>query len=278
MTIDLESLHKVLKDETRRRILQFLNEKSAATYTELMEATGVTSTGTLNYHLKILGDLITKNDAGQYVLTAKGKDASHVMLNFPERENQENTKKKWWGRFWIVAVAIQMFTLALFATLYAAKIIDAYRLGQAVIGVALALTFTYFYYRMIRPPRPNQQAEPPRTVKDVFVNGRSLPEVKEELHRWVEAEKITVEVERDDFIKGRLGIPSGLGLTAPKYFEVTLKPEQNGVAVHTEGWISVFDISEKSFTNKIFATGNIPRRKGWKVINHLWTRLKAISK
>ncbi len=279
MTIDLESLHKVLKDETRRRILRFLNEKSAATYTELMEETGVASTGTLNYHLKVLGDLLTKNEAGQYVLTDKGKDASRLMLDFPERENQENVKKKWWNRFWVVAVAIQLLMLASFVALYVLRFIDVYRLGQGMFAVALSMVFTYFYYRMIRPPPPNQQkAEPPRTTKDIAVIGRSLPEVKAEVRRWVEAERITVEIERDDFLRGRLGIPSGLGLTAPKYFEVSLKQEQNSVTAHTEGWISMFDVSEKSFTSKVFATGNIPRRKGWKVINQLWTRLEAFSR
>ena len=96
--------------------------------------------------------------------------------------------------------------------------------------------------------------------------------------RWVREEGIQIEIEREDFIRGRLGIPSGLGLTAPKYFEVTLKPVQNGVLVHTEGWISLYDVSEKSFSDKILVNGNIPRRKGWKVISNLWKRLQTISK
>jgi len=52
----------------------------------------------------------------------------------------------------------------------------------------------------------------------------------------------------------------------------------NGVLFHTEGWISMYDVSEKSFSNKILAVGNIPRKKGWKVINHLGQKLSAISK
>jgi hypothetical protein len=44
MNADLASLHKILKDETRQRILQLLNEKEAMTYTDLMTTTDVIST------------------------------------------------------------------------------------------------------------------------------------------------------------------------------------------------------------------------------------------
>jgi hypothetical protein len=128
---------------------------------------------------------------------------------------------------------------------------------------------------MIRPQRGNVGETPPRTVENIFVAGKNLQQVKRAVHQWIAEEKISIEVERDDFVRGRLGIPSGLGLTAPKYFEVSLKPQQDGVMVHTEGWISLYDVSERSFTKSLFALGNIPRRKGWKVMEHLWTRLKA---
>jgi hypothetical protein len=53
-----------------------------------MDATKTSSTGQLNYHLKVLGDLLTKNKAGQYLLTEKGKLASKLLLEFPEDENR----------------------------------------------------------------------------------------------------------------------------------------------------------------------------------------------
>jgi len=90
--------------------------------------------------------------------------------------------------------------------------------------------------------------------------------------------KDNIEAEHENYLRGRLGIPSGLGLTAPKYFEVTLKSDSGGVTVHTEGWISMFDVSERSFSNKILTSGNIPRRKGWKVIGNLWNRLELCQK
>jgi predicted transcriptional regulator len=84
MNSGLASVHKILKDETRRKIVLLLNEKGSLSYTDLMDALEIVSTGTLNYHLKILGGLLTKNDNGQYMLTEKGKLASRLLLEFPE--------------------------------------------------------------------------------------------------------------------------------------------------------------------------------------------------
>jgi hypothetical protein len=116
-----------------------------------------------------------------------------------------------------------------------------------------------------------------RTVQEVLVSGRTIQEVREEVYRWLEEWGINKEKEQDDFIRGRMGIPGGLGLTAPKYFEVSFKPTEKGVLVHTEGWIGVYGVSESSFSKSAFL-GGIPRRKGWKTIEQLWTRLRSMSK
>ena len=86
MTLAIDSLNRILKDKTRRKIVLLLNEKSSLTYTELMDAVKISSTGTLNYHLKVLGDLLEKNDAGQYMLNEKGKLAARFLIEFPEQE------------------------------------------------------------------------------------------------------------------------------------------------------------------------------------------------
>jgi hypothetical protein len=116
-----------------------------------------------------------------------------------------------------------------------------------------------------------------RTIQDLLVTGRTLEEVKAEVLRWMTEWDISKVEEREDFIRGRMGIPGGLGITAPKYFEVTYKPQDNGVLVHTEGWIGVYGMSESSFSKNAFI-GGIPRRKGWKTIEQLWNRLKAMSR
>ena len=63
MSSGIESLHKILKDETRTKIVLLLHEKGSLSYTELMETLGFVTTGLFNYHLKVLGDLLAKNEA-----------------------------------------------------------------------------------------------------------------------------------------------------------------------------------------------------------------------
>jgi len=215
----------------------------------------------------------------EYRLSEKGKLASRFLTEFPEQDGTLKTKKVWWRRFWIVAILFPTLWMLIVLYLYFSDYLDAYRAMQTTFGFIFAIMFTYFFYRMIRPNTKKQnQKEQNRTVQDVFVSGRRPKEVKEEIQKWIREEGIVIEAEREEFVRGRLGIPSGLGLTAPKYFEVSLKSDQNGVMVHTEGWISVYDVSERSFSNKILAFGNIPRKKGWDVINRLWQKLRAISK
>jgi hypothetical protein len=116
-----------------------------------------------------------------------------------------------------------------------------------------------------------------RTIEEVLVSGRTIQEVKEEVNHWIEEWGIKKTEERDDFVRGRMGTPGGLGLTAPKYFEVSWKENEKGVLVHTEGWIGVYGVKESSFSKRALF-GGIPRRKGWKTIEQLWNRLKALSR
>ncbi|MCW4002364.1 MAG: winged helix-turn-helix domain-containing protein [Candidatus Bathyarchaeota archaeon] len=284
MKSDLASLHKILKDGTRQKIISLLAEKGSLTYTELMDSTDITSTGTLNYHLKILGELLAKNDAGQYILTEKGKLAARLLDEFPPDYSLE-AKKIWSRRFLIVAVAINIGGLLLVIVLNILGYLDIAGLYRGIFGFITGLVFFYVFYRMIRPTtnaKSHQKSNTPetnpdRTIKDIFVSGRSLQEVNDQICQWIRAEGITVEVQHEDFFRGRLGIPSGLGLTAPKYFEISCTVEPKGVKVHTEGWISVYDVREQSFSSNPWVMGNIPRRKGQKVIEHLWAILEAIS-
>ena len=277
MSSGLASLHKILKDETRRKIILLLNEKGSMSYTDLMDELGIVSTGTLNYHLKVLGDLLTKNETGQYLLSEKGKLSSRLLIEFPEPDAELQTKRIWWRRFWTVAILLQAIGLAVMVVAHILGILSFFWMIRSIFAFVTGMIFLYFFYRMIRPPT-NPQKDQIRTVEDILVSGRSMQEVKEEILSWVKEEGIQIENDRQGFIRGRLGIPSGLGLTAPKYFEIAFKPVENAVAVHTEGWISMYDVSERNFSNKILTSGNIPRRKGWKVINNLWKRLRAMDR
>jgi len=115
-----------------------------------------------------------------------------------------------------------------------------------------------------------------RTIVDILVTGRDMKEVRDEVSVWMYEEGLILMDKLDHFFKGRLGVPGGL-VTSAKYFEVTLKPDEKGVLVHTEGWIGGLGLKESSFSKNPFIA-RIPRKKGWKVMEKLWNRLRAMSK
>jgi hypothetical protein len=49
----------------------------------------ITNTGKLNYHLKLLGALIAKDEEGKYFLTERGKLAANMMKTFPKKVRVE---------------------------------------------------------------------------------------------------------------------------------------------------------------------------------------------
>ena len=63
MSTGIAFLHKILKDEARRKIVLLLNEKGSLSYTDLMKSLTV-STKLLNYHLKVLDDFLSKKQKG----------------------------------------------------------------------------------------------------------------------------------------------------------------------------------------------------------------------
>ena len=140
MSSAIHSLHKILKDETRRKIILELNEKGSLSYTELMDELGIVSTGTLNYHLKVLGNLLEKNESERYVLSEKGKLASRLLTEFPEQNGSSPNK----GRlkvYWIIS-AVSLTMLA-FITWYVANI-PIYRLIIALVAAQVLSAFAYF--------------------------------------------------------------------------------------------------------------------------------------
>jgi DNA-binding transcriptional ArsR family regulator len=97
MSLSVDSLHKILKDKTRRKILLLLNEKNSLSYVDLMKALEISNTGRMNYHLKILGNLVSKDENGRYMLTERGKLATRLLQEFPGDYVQEY-------RRWIPAI------------------------------------------------------------------------------------------------------------------------------------------------------------------------------
>jgi hypothetical protein len=174
MSSGIASLHKILKDENRQKIIGLLNEKGSLGYTELLDASETGSTGLLNYHLKVLGDFITKNEYGKYVLTDKGKVASAVLLQFPTESNPAQ-KRRAQKIFWTILALGQAAVLISVITLYFVGIVDVARLTQAFIGFVTGILLAIFGYRMqITMPAPCSEKMKIRTRRAYILGGAWL--------------------------------------------------------------------------------------------------------
>jgi DNA-binding transcriptional ArsR family regulator len=140
----LTSLHKILKDETRRKIIILLSEKGNLSYSDLMEASEVLSTGLLNYHLKVLSDLLRKNDSGQYSLSDKGQLAYRLLTEFPDNPLKIFDKRIY--KSWIILTAAAVILLIVNGYFFNIPT-ERVSISLAILLVTTALAF----YVRVRP-------------------------------------------------------------------------------------------------------------------------------
>jgi hypothetical protein len=135
---------------------------------------------------------------------------------------------------------------------------------------------------VMQPPIPT------KTIKNFTVTGYPQSHIKDAIHNWIIEEKINVETERDDFIRGHLGTGLvGAFEGVQTFFEVYIFAKQDGTGfdVNTYGWIkqqsrrrgtqTPFYIEMELSENPKRLGG--PRKKGWQVINNLWTKLETMQ-
>ena len=83
IAMDLRQVHRVFKDETRSRLVELLAEKGHLSYTDIQRLLAIKNTGKLNYHIRVLEDLIQKDpQTGMYSLSEKGKVAAQFATKF----------------------------------------------------------------------------------------------------------------------------------------------------------------------------------------------------
>ncbi len=83
-------LFKAIQHEVRLEIIYRLNIEHPVIYSDLLDLTEG-STGKLNYHLRILGDLVSKTDGG-YVLSEHGRKVISWLNRLFEEEDFDNEK------------------------------------------------------------------------------------------------------------------------------------------------------------------------------------------
>jgi hypothetical protein len=161
MTSAIDSLHKILKDETRRKIILKVNEKGIVGYTDLMESLGIASTGTLNYHLKVIGDLLRKNDLGQYTLSEKGQLAFKVLTEFPEGPLSDQPRK--WKTIIASLLALaNAISLIASSALFFIGYIDWHFFSSQIVYSLVAFLVAFIIFKL---PTSRQKYDPNRARK-----------------------------------------------------------------------------------------------------------------
>src|SRR3990170_1965109 len=151
MNSDIASLHKILKDATRRKIIILLNEQGRISYVDLMKALGIVNTGKMNYHLKILDDLLTKDEDGKYALTEKGNLASRLLLEFPEEHKQPmGMNVRWSDVVWVVLSNASYLSIIIY--LWFRGYVSINWLVSSIVVFAVA-TITIFLVKTQMPTR-----------------------------------------------------------------------------------------------------------------------------
>jgi hypothetical protein len=164
MEIDNVFIHKTLKDTVRRDIIRHLKDRSL-TYMELMTLTKITNTGKLNYHLKVLGNLIEKTENGRYKLTAQGQHAVQMLENFPPDNVVQNSsqptiakfyKRKNFGLFSLVTSLLTTGTIMLLFGILFLKSpypygdISVASLTIIVLGACLLVSGVFIHSKYVR--------------------------------------------------------------------------------------------------------------------------------
>jgi hypothetical protein len=135
-----------------------------------------------------------------------------------------------------------------------------------------------------------QPAIPTKTIKNFTITGHSQSQIKDIIHNWITEEKITLDEEKNDFIRGHIGWGTlGTFKGVETFFEVYIFARQEGdeFDVNTYGWVKQQGLRPRSWTRtphwiEMELSENpkrlgTERRNGWKVINNLWTKLETMT-
>ncbi len=117
-----------------------------------------------------------------------------------------------------------------------------------------------------------------RTMRDIPVPGGSQQEIWNQIRMWMNANSGwvvggSVDDSSGTYVKVRMGAGA---MQASRFFEISIRPDSNGVSVHTEGYTKAWGQEQDLSPSAI--SGALPRRQGWRAIEDLWNRIASSSR
>lgn len=141
-------LYKVLKDQTRQKILNMIGEKGSVSYTDMLSSLNV-STGKLNYHLRILSPFVQKNN-GSYTLSETGENAYAIMKKF-DTDQKISNYSIYRSLSWLFLAVSAMLLFIAYPPLQilgsqSAGSTMKYVIVTEIIGLIVMLIAVFFFY------------------------------------------------------------------------------------------------------------------------------------
>jgi len=105
-----QDVFKALENQKRRDVLRLIGEKKGITFTDLLNASKISDSPTLSYHLRELAPFIEQKE-GRYQLTSMGKDAYSLLLKTAAYGKVVLFQKKRFGAtfgnllLWLIGIA-----------------------------------------------------------------------------------------------------------------------------------------------------------------------------
>lgn len=126
-------------------MLELLEERGSLSYVDLQNLLQIAHTGKLNYHLKVLGDLVVKDaQNGRYSLGEKGKLAVELLSKFQTVTVASEVRRSLVTGFALVALIAAVLLLS-YLTQYVPLLSSLnqtlYGLGWAGVGLFAAWLF-----------------------------------------------------------------------------------------------------------------------------------------
>ncbi len=145
MSVDISQLHNILRDRTRARILELVHQTTSLSYVELQNLLQIDHTGKLNYHLKVLGDLLSKDEhSGRYSLGEKGEIAVQLLSKFQTVADASEARKSLVTGAVLILLMTTIIVLAYltqFVPAFSSVGQTLYGIGWAGVGLVLAWLF-----------------------------------------------------------------------------------------------------------------------------------------
>lgn len=109
-----QDVFKALDHQKRRDILRYVGERRDTTFTEILNASKISDSPTLSYHMRSLAPFIEQKN-GKYCLTPIGKDAYNLLLRTTAYNKLALFQKKRYGAtfgnllLWIIGIAVAAY-------------------------------------------------------------------------------------------------------------------------------------------------------------------------